>query len=128
MTDATEPIAQVRDLRKQYDTLTAVDGIQFEIRRGEIFGLLGPNGAGKTTTISMLAGILPPTSGEIRVAGYDARHAGVAMKRALGVVPQELAIYKKLTGKENLEFFGQLYGLSGEELNKRVQAMLALVG
>ena len=128
ITEKTDPIAQVRDLCKNYDALVAVDGISFEIWRGEIFGLLGPNGAGKTTTISMLAGILPATSGEIHVAGHDARHAGVAMKRTLGVVPQDLAIYKKLTGQENLEFFGQLYGLSGAPLAARVQEMLALVG
>ena len=123
-----QPIAQVRNLVKTYDSLTAVNGISFEIRQGEIFGLLGPNGAGKTTTISMLAGILPLTSGEIQVSGFDARHAGVAMKRTLGVVPQELAIYLKLTGQENLEFFGELYGLRGAALAQRVQEMLALVG
>src|SRR5579871_3263724 len=128
MTQETEPIAQVRNLRKEYGAIVAVDGVSFEIRRGEIFGLLGPNGAGKTTTISMLAGILTATSGEVRVAGHDARHASVAMKRALGMVPQELAIYKKLTGQENLEFFGELYGLHGADLAQQVQRMLALVG
>ncbi len=121
-------IASVRNLRKRYDTLTAVDGVSFDIRRGEIFGLLGPNGAGKTTTISMLAGILPPTEGEIVVAGHDAAHAGMAVKRALGVVPQELAIYPKLTGRENLRFFGELYGLGGTPLAERTLKMLTLVG
>jgi ABC-2 type transport system ATP-binding protein len=121
-------IVQVRDLRKQYDALTAVDGVTFDIVRGEIFGLLGPNGAGKTTTISILAGILAPTAGEVQVAGHDVRRGSVAMKRALGVVPQDLAIYPKLTGRENLEFFGRLYGMRGAALTERVGQMLQLVG
>jgi len=125
---AAEPIAQMNDVWKTYETTPAVEGMTLEIRRGEIFGLLGPNGAGKTTTIGMLSGILAPTKGEIRVAGHDARHAGVAMKRALGVVPQELAIYLRLTGRENLEFFGEIYGLKGAALAERVLQMLALVG
>ena len=124
----TDNIAAVRDLRKVYDSLIAVDGISFEIRRGEIFGLLGPNGAGKTTTISMLAGILPPTAGEIVVDGHDASQAGAEVKRALGVVPQELAIYPKLTGKENLDFFGELYGIGRRDLDRRTLQMLDLVG
>ena len=121
-------IATVRNLRKVYDTLTAVDGISFDIKRGEIFGLLGPNGAGKTTTISMLAGILPPTAGGIIVDGHDASQAGAAVKRALGVVPQELALYPKLTGKENLDFFGELYGIGKSDLAQRTKQMLDLVG
>lgn len=123
-----EAIVQVRDIQKRYGDLMAVNGVSFAIRRGEIFGLLGPNGAGKTTTISMIAGILPLTGGNIEVAGHDARRGSGAMKRALGVVPQELAIYPKLTGQENLAFFGQLYGLAGAELTERVGKMLALVG
>jgi ABC-2 type transport system ATP-binding protein len=123
-----EDMVRVRDLRKRYDTLTAVDGVTFDIVRGEIFGLLGPNGAGKTTLISMIAGLLPPTEGEICVAGHEARRSGLAIKRALGLVPQELAIYLRLTGRENLEFFGQLYGLRGAALTARMQQMLALVG
>jgi ABC-2 type transport system ATP-binding protein len=126
--NSNDNIATVRNLRKCYDTLTAVDDISFEIKRGEIFGLLGPNGAGKTTTISMLAGILPPTSGEIVVDGHDASQAGAAVKRALGVVPQELAIYPKLTGRENLDFFGELYGLHKSDLTLRTMQMLTLVG
>jgi ABC-2 type transport system ATP-binding protein len=124
----TETIVCVKDLQKRYETLTTVDHVTFEIRRGEIFGLLGPNGAGKTTTISMLAGLLMPTAGQIEVNGHNARESSVAMRRTLGVVPQELAIYLKLTGKENLEFFGQLYGMEGSALARRVETMLALVG
>src|SRR5580704_16410966 len=96
----SEPIATVRNLRKSYDSITAVDGVSFDIMRGEVFGLLGPNGAGKTTTISILSGILQPTGGEVRVAGFDARASVPAMRMALGVVPQELSIYMKLTGRE----------------------------
>jgi ABC-2 type transport system ATP-binding protein len=124
----TEPIATVHGLRKKYDSITAVDGVSFNIIQGEVFGLLGPNGAGKTTTISILSGSLQPTDGEVRVAGFDARKSAPAMRMALGVVPQELAIYLKLTGRENLEFFGSLYGMRGDALNSRVDSMLAMVG
>lgn len=123
-----EPIATVRDLRKNYDAITAVDGVSFDILRGEIFGLLGPNGAGKTTTISILSGILQPSAGDVQVAGFDARAAVPAMRMALGVVPQELSIYMKLTGRENLEFFGALYGMRGSALTERVNSMLTMVG
>jgi ABC-2 type transport system ATP-binding protein len=123
----TNPLVRVDGLRKTYETITAVDGISFEIQQGEIFGLLGPNGAGKTTTISILAGILPPGDGRIELAGREFRSTP-AMKRLLGVVPQELAIYPKLTGRENLEFFGALYALSGQALQERVDRMLTLVG
>lgn len=125
---ANDEIVRVQNLRKRYDTLTAVDGVSFEIYQGEIFGLLGPNGAGKTTTISMIAGLLPPTEGDIHVAGLDARRAEVAIKKIIGVVPQELALYLKLTGRENLEFFGKLYGLRQANLAERVQQTLELVG
>ncbi len=124
----SEDMVRVRNLRKCYETLTAVDGVTFNIGCGEIFGLLGPNGAGKTTLISMIAGLLPPTDGDISVAGHESRRAGLAIKRALGLVPQELAIYLRLTGRENLEFFGQLYGLRGAALTARIAQMLALVG
>ncbi len=123
-----EAIATVRGLRKNYDSITAVDGVSFNIMKGEVFGLLGPNGAGKTTTISILSGILQPTSGDVQVAGFNAREAAPAMRMALGVVPQELSIYMKLTGRENLEFFGALYGMHGQDLNTRVDKMLDMVG
>src|SRR5579862_8355560 len=123
----TEWMVQVEGLRKEYDSLVAVEDIDFEIRRGVIFGLLGPNGAGKTTTISILAGVLPPTAGKIMLSGQPLRPIP-SMRRLLGVVPQELAIYLKLTGIENLTFFGEIYGLSGAALRARVDAMLGLVG
>jgi len=124
----TEQIATVRNLHKNFDAITAVDGISLDILQGEVFGLLGPNGAGKTTTISILSGSLKPTSGEVHVAGFDACKAPPAMRMALGVVPQELSIYMKLTGRENLEFFGSLYGMHGDALGARVDSMLAMVG
>jgi ABC-2 type transport system ATP-binding protein len=123
----SEMLVQVRNLYKQYDSLTAVDGITFDIQRGEIFGLLGPNGAGKTTTISMMAGILSPTSGEILLNGQASGRA-LTTRRLLGVVPQELALYNRLTARENLAFFGELYGLRGHALTARIQEMLTLVG
>src|SRR5579862_7242402 len=123
-----EAIATVTNLRKNYDSITAVDGVSFEIMRGEVFGLLGPNGAGKTTTISILSGTLQPTSGEVEVEGFDARVSAPAMRKVIGVVPQELSIYMKLTGRENLEFFGSLYGMHGAALTERVDSMLDMVG
>jgi len=120
-------LLQVDDLRKTYDDVTAVDGVSFSIKKGEIFGLLGPNGAGKTTIIHMLAGILPPTSGRILFESVPYRSTPEERSR-LGVVPQELAIYAKLTGRENLFFFGRLYGLHGSMLAHRVAEVLELVG
>jgi ABC-2 type transport system ATP-binding protein len=122
-----EVLLQVNDLRKTYDDVTAVDGVSFTIKKGEIFGLLGPNGAGKTTTIHILAGILPPTSGRILFESVPYRSTPEERSR-FGVVPQELAIYAKLTGRENLFFFGRLYGLHGAMLTRRVAEVLELVG
>ncbi len=127
LTTSHQPLLQVRQLRKQYDHIIAVNDIDFEIERGEIFGLLGPNGAGKTTTISMLAGTLTPGGGAILLNGY-ASSATPDGRRLLGLVPQELAIYNKLTARENLDFFGELYGLHGVGLVKRSDEMLQLVG
>ena len=121
----TTALITVNGLRKNFDSLTAVDGVSFEIRQGEVFGLLGPNGAGKTTTISMLSGTLQPTAGTVNMAGVP---EGPERRRALGIVPQDLAIYLKLTARENLEFFGGLYGLHGEALKRRAIELLEMVG
>ena len=126
-TGSNTVLLEARGLRKQYGSLTAVDGIDFDIRRGEIFGLLGPNGAGKTTTIGMLAGILTPSGGTILLDG-QASGGTPAARRLLGLVPQELAIYNKLTARENLAFFGELYNLHGAGLAERSDEMLSLVG
>jgi len=115
------------NLRKQFNSLVAVDGISFEIRKGEVFGLLGPNGAGKTTTISMLVGILRPDGGTVRIDGEgDPRRPEV--RRKIGDAPQSLAVYQELTAEENLAFFGRLYGVRGRALKERVNWALDLAG
>ncbi len=117
----------VSGLHKDYGEVQAVQGIDFTIEQGEIFSLLGPNGAGKTTTILMIAGLLSPTAGEIMVVGHSVRTAPMEVKAALGVVPQEVAIYDDLTARENLMFWGRMYGIRGEELHRRVESVLDLV-
>src|SRR5262245_32617036 len=101
-----EPLVQVEGLKKAYGRNVAVDGLTFEIRRGETFGLLGPNGAGKSTTLHLLAGLLRPDVGTIRIAGADGDP-----RRSLGLAPQALSLYPDLSADENCRFFGRLYGL-----------------
>jgi ABC-2 type transport system ATP-binding protein len=114
-------------LRKTFDDLVAVDAIGLEISEGETYGLLGPNGAGKTTTISMIAGLLEPDAGEIRIVGETMTPGATHTKRLIGLVPQELAIYPDLGARENLVFFGKLQGLKGSELEDRVNEVLAII-
>ena len=109
----------INDLVKQFDDITAVNGLNLEIRKGEMFGFLGPNGAGKTTTISMLCGLLEPTSGSAQIAGFDIGNEPRKVKELIGVCPQEVAVYKFLTGMENIELFGNLYGMDKQVLKKR---------
>jgi ABC-2 type transport system ATP-binding protein len=105
-----------------------VNGLDLEVCEGEIFGLLGPNGAGKTTTLSIVCGLLKATGGSVEVLSVDvARHPG-RIKHLLGFVPQDIALYPTLTGRENLEFFGRMHGLYGAALKKRVDELLAVVG
>ena len=120
-------ILVTRNLTKSYGQIQAVAGVSFSIARGEIFGLLGPNGAGKSTTISMLAGVLAPTSGEISVDGLNLSTHLNAVKSRLGLVPQDLALYPTLSAWDNLVFFGQIYGMRGKDLRKRVDEVLDLV-
>ncbi len=122
-----ETILEARDLVKRYGDLAAVDNVNLAIRKGEIFGLLGPNGAGKTTIISMITGLLKPDDGSIIVGGLDVQTEPNAVKARLGLVPQELALYPTLSARENLSFFGSIYGLGGRQLRERVEAMLAMV-
>lgn len=122
------PLLEVKNLRKSYESLVAVDGVSFEIQPGEIFGLLGPNGAGKSTTMLMIAGLIPRDAGEIRLDGKSFNPTDPSMRRLLGVVPQELAIYPELTALENLRFFGQLYGIKGPALKERIDSALERVG
>ena len=112
---------RVENLRKLYGKTVAVDDISFEARPGEIFGLLGPNGAGKTTTISVISGLLKPTSGEVQVDGKAMSPDAADVKAVMGVVPQETALYEELTARENLSFWGGLYGLSGSRLKEPVE-------
>ena len=118
----------VERLRRSFGDLVAVDDVTFEVRDGEILGLLGPNGAGKTTTLCMISGVLKPDSGRVLVDGRDIWLEPTAVKRHLGVVPQEVAVYEDLTARDNLSFWGSLYGLSGSELKERVDEGLSRVG
>ncbi len=116
------------DVSKHFGPVVAVDHLTLEIREGEVFGLLGPNGAGKTTTVRMICGLLKPTSGRVVVLGYEMPREALKARRYIGLLPQESDVYESLTGRENLEYFGRLYGLEGEELARRVDEVLELVG
>lgn len=116
-----ETAIEVKDLVRTFDEFVAVDHVSFSVRRGEIFGLLGPNGAGKTTTFRVLCGLLPASSGFVRVAGMDLRHAGAAARRNIGYVSQKFSLYGDLSVRENLEFFGSAYGLHGGRLRDRIR-------
>lgn len=118
---------QVKNLVKKFGDFTAVDSVSFEVKQAEIFGLLGPNGAGKTTTTKMLNTILTPTSGEATVAGYDIFKQADKVRESIGVVFQESALDNQLTGKENLDFHGRLYGLNKKTRQERIEKVLKLV-
>src|SRR5438309_971292 len=122
-----EPVLRCSGLRKSFGQLVAVDDVAFDIVAGETYGLLGPNGAGKTTTVSMICGLLDPDAGEVVVAGDRMQGSATKAKAHIGYVPQEIALYPDLSGRENLRFFGRLYGLGGNELSSRVDEMLDLV-
>jgi ABC-2 type transport system ATP-binding protein len=124
----TDVIITVDNLIKRYNGHTAVDGISFKINRGEIFGLLGPNGAGKSTIISILCCLMEPTLGSVVIDGLDIRKHATDIKKIIGVVPQEISLYHTLTARENLAFYGKIYGLSGRTLKMRVEALLDMVG
>ncbi|MEX1310314.1 MAG: ABC transporter ATP-binding protein [Candidatus Sulfomarinibacteraceae bacterium] len=119
---------QIDGLRKQFDALVAVDDVSFEVRDGEVFGLLGPNGAGKTTTINMICGVLQPDGGRVMVDGRDIWLEPKQVKQDLGVVPQEISVYEDLTARDNLSFWGSLYGLKGSELSTRIDESLSRLG
>jgi ABC-2 type transport system ATP-binding protein len=123
-----QPLLEVRDLVKRYGATTALAGVSFAVRDGQMFGLLGPNGAGKTTTLAIVSCLTDATSGEVLLGGRRVRLADRDVRRLIGIVPQELAIYGELTARENLSFFGELYGVRGAELKRRVGRTLAAVG
>jgi ABC-2 type transport system ATP-binding protein len=121
-------ILEAAGLVKHFDDLIAVDGVDIEIAQGETYGLLGPNGAGKTTTISMISGLLEPDGGSVSINGHRITTSSTEGKGAIGLVPQDLAIYPDLTGSENLTFFGRLYGMGGQTLGSRVDEVLEVIG
>ncbi|NIY48723.1 ATP-binding cassette domain-containing protein [Cedecea colo] len=122
--DGNKPVIAVKDLVRKFGDFTAVANTSFDVKRGEIFGLLGPNGAGKTTTFRMLCGLLPATSGQLEVAGMNLRTARAKARAHIGYVSQKFALYGNLSVRDNLTFFGGAYGLSGEKLNRQIEASL----
>ncbi len=135
MTETTHPkstplVLDATGLTHHYpgNLLPALDGLDLRLHEGEVFGLLGPNGAGKTTAIAILSTILNPGSGSVVIKGYDLRRQKRAVRRIIGLVPQEIALYPALTTRENLRFFGKLHGLGGELLNRRIEETLTAVG
>jgi ABC-2 type transport system ATP-binding protein len=122
------PIVEVNNLTKRFGGFTAVDRVSFAVEKGEIFGFLGPNGAGKSTTIKMLCGILLPTSGEGRVSGYDIVTQQEEIKNIIGYMSQRFSLYEDLTVRENLEFFGSVYGLEEKRIRDGIKKVASLAG
>jgi ABC-2 type transport system ATP-binding protein len=125
------PVVQAINLHKRYnppDGPVVVKDVSFDIFEGEIFSLLGPNGAGKTTIISMLSGLISPTGGDSIIVGHSVTKSPIRAKEAIGIVPDEIALYREISAKENLEFWGKMYGLSGQRLKERIQVVLEIVG
>src|SRR5687767_8896536 len=116
---------RLESITKRYGATTALDGLDLEIARGEVFGLLGPNGAGKSTTMGVMTGLVVPDGGHVSVAGGSPSDKSVRAR--IGLAPQALALYPLLTGRENIEFFGRIYGLAQPELGRRVDAVLEFV-
>lgn len=127
-----EPMVVVSNLVKTYQRpdgkeISAVRNISLNIGRGEIFSLLGPNGSGKTTTISMISGLVTPTSGDATIAGFSITRQPIEAKRLIGMIPQEIALYQELSPRQNLSFFGRMYGMGGKELAMRIDEVLDFV-
>lgn len=122
------PLISINGLVKNYGDRAAVQNVSFSIEEGEIFGLLGPNGAGKTTTLSILSTLLIPDEGNVTISGHDLIREAKQVKHLIGSVPQELALYPTLSARDNLSFFGRIYGLQGASLKERITTVLALVG
>ncbi len=130
MTDPAkaQPPVHTDKLTKVFDGVTAVDGVTFDVNRGEVFGVLGPNGSGKTTTIRMLCGLLTPTSGSASVAGFDVLTQSEEIRRNIGYMSQKFGMYEDLTVAENLDFYSSLYGLEGQEKKKRMDELFDDLG
>jgi ABC-2 type transport system ATP-binding protein len=118
---------ETRSLRRLFGDYAAVDGIDLAVPAGSFYGFLGPNGAGKSTTIKCLTGLLRPTSGEMRILGSDPVHDPVAVKRRIGVVPEDLALFDRLTARETLDFVGQVHAIARADLEQRTDELLALM-
>jgi ABC-2 type transport system ATP-binding protein len=132
-TTKTDVFVAVQGLRKRYDhdgpfAVGPNGGVSFDIKQGEIFSLLGPNGAGKTTVISMMSTLLTPTEGDVVINGFSVQNDPINAKAQIGMVPQELALYPSLSARQNLEFFGRMYGLSGKDLKSRADEVLEFIG
>src|SRR5436309_14938052 len=123
----TAPAIEMTELCKDFGAFRAVDHLSLTVQQGEIFGLLGPNGSGKTTTINMISGLSVPTSGEVRVMGYDVRHQARQVRRLLGSIPQETALYEELTAWDNMDFHADLFGVPRHEKKERIVKLLELV-
>ena len=123
---ASSPVINVDRLTRHFGELVAVRDVSFAVKRGAIFGLLGPNGSGKSTIIRLLCGVLEPTAGDASVLGHDVRREAEAIKRRIGYMSQKFSLYNDLSVRENLEFYGRIYGLSPQRLEQRIQAVLEL--
>jgi ABC-2 type transport system ATP-binding protein len=124
MTDSISDIVYVKGLKKMFGKFTAVDGISFSVKRGEIFGFLGPNGAGKSTTIRMLCGIITPTSGEGKVAGYDIFTEPEGVKHSIGYMSQKFSLYEDMTPFENIRFYLGIYSVAERDWDERIEWVL----
>jgi ABC-2 type transport system ATP-binding protein len=121
-------VLEILELEKRYGATVALDKVSFEVFEGEVFGLLGPNGAGKTTLLSIVSGLISASGGDVRIMGRPALPVSRELRRLIGIVPQELAVYNELTPRENLRFFGRLYGLAGPPLEQRADDVLEAIG
>jgi ABC-2 type transport system ATP-binding protein len=123
-----EEFVVVKDLHKSFGDFKAVNGVSFNVHKGEIFGLLGPNGAGKTTTIRMMSTVLEADSGDIVIGGHSMRRQAEAIREIIGICPQELALYEDLSALDNMVFFGRMAGMEGDEARAQAMANLKLMG
>jgi ABC-2 type transport system ATP-binding protein len=121
------PAVQTENLTRRFGDLIAVDRLNLTVPRGVIFGFLGPNGAGKSTTINMLVSLLPPTEGTAKVGGFDIQRASLEVKRRIGVMPEDLSLYERLTASEQIELVGRLHGLGHAEIERRVPPLLEML-
>ena len=121
-------ILKVDKINKSYGKKKVLNNISLDVEQGDIFGLIGPNGAGKSTLIQIISGLLSSDSGEVELFGMNYKNNEIAIKEKFGLVPQELAIYEELTAKDNLEYFGRMYGLKGKQLKDRIEYVMNIIG